>query len=379
MITLELKPLADAMVQAGKLIDHRNTIPVLAHVLLTAKAGRLTILATDLDQELAQELPCEGDDETFTLPAKSLTALLKGQPKGSLVRLTMLPQPSDRASRNVQIDIAASKAALPTLAVEDFPRMAFADSKGAFELDGKSLADLFGSVAHCMSTEETRYYLNGIYLHTEQRPQNQLPMLTAVAIDGARLARKRIDAPGRLLSLPGIIIPRVTIGTLARLAPKADTVTTEWSETKISFSGKGWLLKSKLVDGTFPDYQRVIPAGNYKVATFRAMELEAACDAAIRAQRAAGSDRYGVHLSLEDGVCEMTTVNPDAGVTGWTIPCRFDAKPLAVGFNAALLASHCAAMDGYDIKLIFADAGSPVLVRDPSDAGWLGVIMPLRV
>src|SRR5690606_27298758 len=244
-----------------------------------------------------------------------------------------------------------------------------------FRMDSQALKNLIDKTQFAISTEETRYYLNGIYLHAHESG-GQL-RLRAVATDGHRLARAEIEAPAGCEGMPGIIIPRKTVSELQKLVDDPDvTVTVELSETKIRFTIGSVILTSKLIDGTFPDYERVIPTGNDKRLTIDRQSFAAAVD---RVSTISSERGRAVKLSIADGQVTLTVNNPDSGSATEEIPADYDADPLDIGFNARYLLDVAAQLTGGEARFMLADAGSPTLIQDTADEQTLYVLMPMRV
>ncbi len=226
-----------------------------------------------------------------------------------------------------------------------------------------------------ISTEETRYYLNGIFLHTHETDGRL--KLRSVATDGHRLARAEVEAPAGSEGMPGIIIPRKTVSELQKLVDDPDVaVTIELSDTKIRFTVGSVVLTSKLIDGTFPDYQRVIPTGNDKQLVIDRQNFAAAVD---RVSTISSERGRAVKLSIADGQVTLTVNNPDSGSATEEIAADYSSEPIEIGFNAKYLLDVAAQLSGSDAKFMLADAGSPTLIHDMTDEHALYVLMPMRV
>ncbi|MEK1932056.1 MAG: DNA polymerase III subunit beta, partial [Pararhizobium sp.] len=226
-----------------------------------------------------------------------------------------------------------------------------------------------------ISTEETRYYLNGIYIHTIES-KGQLK-LRAVATDGHRLARADLEAPAGSEGMPGIIIPRKTVSELQKLVDNPDViVTVEVSDAKIRLTIGSIIMTSKLIDGTFPDYQRVIPTNNDKELKIDCQSFAQAVD---RVSTISSERGRAVKLALSDGQLTLTVNNPDSGSATEELPVGYDSDPLEIGFNAKYLLDITAQLSGTDAVFMLADPGSPTLVRDMAGDDALYVLMPMRV
>ncbi|TCU34092.1 DNA polymerase III subunit beta [Rhizobium azibense] len=373
---IERARLTRAVEIVNSVIEKRNTIPILSNVALVGTGEALSLTGTDLDIEIAVTIPAAADREFgTTLPAHLLKDLLKKATASDFVAITT---GEDRDS----LDFERVQYHLQPLSLNDWPHLAGpAASAFTFQLPGKAFWDGIDSTMGAVSTEETRYYLNGIYLHTvETEGGSQLRM---VATDGHRLYRQDIDAPEGSAGMPDVIIPRKTVSLFHKLMKgKAcpESVTIAVTETKVRLSFDDIVITSKTVDGTFPDYQRVIPAWNDKTATMDA-------DGAIEAIRAVSlisliSRERGrsAKFTFTAGNCRLTVNNPDSGSAVADIACDYDGDEFEIGFNAGYTMAiiEDARGNGSSFTMKFSDAGSPALVTGDR-AGWMSCLMPMRV
>jgi DNA polymerase-3 subunit beta len=226
-----------------------------------------------------------------------------------------------------------------------------------------------------ISTEETRYYLNGIFLHTIE--SDSATVLRAVATDGHRLARVEMPAPPGAQGMPGIIVPRKAVAEIQKLIEDgSDEVGIELSTAKIRLTFNGVVLTSKLIDGTFPDYQRVIPSGNDKRLTVERADFAKAVD---RVSTISSERGRAVKLAINEGRLTLSVNNPDSGSATEELEVDYDAGPLDIGFNARYLLDITGQLDGDTALFRLADPGSPTLIQDRDDAPALYVLMPMRV
>jgi len=264
---------------------------------------------------------------------------------------------------------------LQCLPQSDFPELSAGSFSHIFRLESAALKGLIDKTQFAISTEETRYYLNGIYLHAVEVGGKL--KLRSVATDGHRLARAEIDAPAGSEGMPGIIIPRKTVSELQKLIDNPDVpVTTELSDTKIRFTIGSVVLTSKLIDGTFPDYQRVIPTGNDKKLIIDRQSFAAAVD---RVSTISSERGRAVKLSINDGQVTLAVNNPDSGSATEDLAADYSSDPIEIGFNAKYLLDVAAQLTGSEAKFMLADAGSPTLIHDMADETALYVLMPMRV
>jgi len=282
---------------------------------------------------------------------------------------------TDESGNAMSVISGRSSFRLQCLPQADFPELSAGSFSHMFRMESALLKVLIEKTQFAISTEETRYYLNGIFLHTHE-DGGQLK-LRSVATDGHRLARAEVDAPAGSEGMPGIIIPRKTVAELQKLVDDPDVaVTVELSDTKIRFTIGSVVLTSKLIDGTFPDYQRVIPTGNDKRLIIDRQSFAAAVD---RVSTISSERGRAVKMSIVNGQVTLTVNNPDSGSATEEIPADYDADPIDIGFNARYLLDVAAQLSGSEARFMLADAGSPTLIHDTSDERALYVLMPMRV
>jgi DNA polymerase III subunit beta len=370
-LTVERAALLKSLGHVHRVVERRNTIPILANVLLRADKAALSLKATDLDLEVTETLAAEGATAgATTVPAHMIYDIVRKLPEGTQVILEAL---GDRAS--LAIRAGRSRFTLQTLPESDFPDLAAGEMTHKFALGAADLKRLIDKTQFAISTEETRYYLNGIYLHTAGSGKSVT--LRAVATDGHRLAQVELPAPEGAVGMPGIIIPRKAVGEVQRLIEDSQAeVGLELSATKIRFTIGDVVLTSKLIDGTFPDYARVIPVGNDKSLTVDKKDFEAAVD---RVSTVSSERGRAVKLALTSGRLVLSVTNPDSGSATEELEVEYDADPLDIGFNSRYLLDIATQIDGETAVLKLADPGSPTLIQDKDAGNALYVLMPMRV
>ncbi len=353
------------------MVERRNTIPILANVLVRAEKSALSLKATDLDLEVIESIAAEvAPAGSTTVPAHMFYEIVRKLPEGSQV---VLESSSDRAVLAVRA--GRSRFTLQTLPESDFPDLAAGDMTHKFMLAGADLKRLIDKTQFAISTEETRYYLNGIYLHVAGSGKSQT--LRAVATDGHRLAQTDLPVPAGAAGMPGVIVPRKTVTEVQRLIEDSGAeVGVELSSAKIRFSIGDVVLTSKLIDGTFPDYARVIPSGNDKELVVDKKDFEAAVD---RVSTVSSERGRAVKLSLSSGKLILSVTNPDSGSATEEIEVDYGGDPIDIGFNSRYLLDIAAQLDGEVAVLRLADPGSPTLIEDKDAKGSLYVLMPMRV
>ncbi len=370
-VTVERAALLKSLGHVHRVVERRNTIPILGNVLVRAEQSQLALKATDLDLEVIETLPAEvGAGGATTVPAHMFYDIVRKLPEGAQV---VLESSGERASLSVRA--GRSRFTLQALPESDFPDLAAGEMTHRFSLPAKELKRLIDKTQFAISTEETRYYLNGIYLHAASAAKQ--PTLRAVATDGHRLAQFELPAPDGASGMPGVIVPRKTVGELQRLIEDADSeIGVELSATKIRFTLGVLVLTSKLIDGTFPDYGRVIPLGNDKELIIDRKEFEAAVD---RVSTVSSERGRAVKLSISAGRVVLSVINPDSGSATEELEAEYEADPLDIGFNSRYLLDIAGQIDGEAAVLKLADPGSPTLIHDKSPDGALYVLMPMRV
>lgn len=365
--------LMKSLAHVQNVVEKRNTIPILANVLLAVRDGRLTIAATDLEIALVEEVPAEGlRDGAITVPAATLYEIVRRQPENAEIEM-------DHPGGDAQLALRAGRysTSLVALGVEEFPKLDAGKLTHRFNLSALELRGLIDRTKFAISTEETRYYLNGIYLHAAETEGG--PSLRAVATDGHRLARVEEALPEGAAGMPGVIVPRKTVNELRKLLDEVSgDIEIALSETRIQFTIGTMRLTSKLIDGTFPDYDRVIPRNNDKILRVNQKDFSAA----VSRVSAISSERHRpVKLSLARDLLVISAASPDQGTATEELDSgcmKYDDGPLEIGFQARYLNDVTEQIEG-EVEFAFADGAAPTLVRDPGDMRAVYVLMPMRV
>jgi DNA polymerase-3 subunit beta len=370
-VTIERSNLLKSLNHVHRVVERRNTIPILSNVLIRADGSELHLKATDLDLEVFEKVPAMVEQAgATTVPAQMLFDIVRKLPEGSEVMLAVEPDSND-----FRIAAGRSRFTLQMLPESDFPDITAGEFSHKFDIEAKSLSRLIECTQFAISTEETRYYLNGIFLHSVEEDGELF--LRAVATDGHRLARAQLKAPSGSEGMPGVIIPRKAVGEIQKLVEEPDAkVAIELSDTKIRITVGPVVLTSKLIDGTFPDYNRVIPAGNDKKLVMDRAGFAAAVD---RVSTISSERGRAVKMQLSEGQLVLTVNNPDSGSATEELPVGYEAEPLEIGFNSRYLLDITGQLSGEEAIFMLADPGSPTLIRDSSDSGAIYVLMPMRV
>ena len=355
---------------AQSVVERRNTIPILSNILIACGDNSISLTASDMDSNLVESVEAAVESKgEITVPAHTLHDIVRKLPDGAEVAFE-----ADGEGR-VTLKAGRSRFSLQTLAASDFPTLAQDNLPHSFQLPAGELRTLIDRTQFAISREETRYYLNGIFLHAKR--EGDVDVLRAVATDGHRLARVEMPLPEGAAGMPDVIIPRKVVGELRRLIDQADdSVTISLSESRIEFSFGKVVLSSKLIDGTFPDYERVIPGGNDKTLEVDCQSFAEAVDrvATISTERS-----RAVKLSLSDGLLVLSASNQESGMATEEIPVGYSDAPIEIGFNSQYLLDIAKQIEGEGAQLSLADPASPTIIRDSADPASLYVLMPMRV
>jgi DNA polymerase III subunit beta len=368
-VVVERSLFLKALNHVQSVVERRNTIPILSNVLVNATGSQIKLTATDLDIEIVETVAAEVKREgAVTVPAHMLHDIVRKLPDGAQLEL-------DYGADQSRVSVVAGKSrfALMALPSSDFPDLARGEFGNSFEVPAAGFKQLIEKVRFAISTEETRYYLNGIYLHDV----SDGPYLRAVATDGHRLAQSQIARPEGAANMPGVIVPRKTVVEIAKLLEGEDgSVSVSLSSSKIQFSFGRLLLTSKLIDGTFPDYERVIPRNNDKSLE---VDRKSFADAVDRVSTISIEKSRAVKLAIGENRLTLTVTNPDSGSAEEELPVDYSAEAVEIGFNSRYLLDVAGQISNENITFELQDAGSPAVVRDPSDKESLYVLMPMRV
>ncbi|MFO6447542.1 DNA polymerase III subunit beta [Erythrobacter sp. NE805] len=372
--TIERATLLRCLSHVQSVVERRNTIPILSNVLIDADGGgSVRVMATDLDLQVVETMSAAAVDQpgAITVSAHLLFDIARKLPEGSQVSLTA-------SDNRLEVKAGRSNFKLPTLPRDDFPVIVEGDLPTSFELPARLLAELIDRTRFAISTEETRYYLNGIFLHVTDEDE---PLLKAAATDGHRLARFTLPRPEGAAGMPDVIVPRKAVGELRKLLEEAldGNVLIDLSASKIRFTlgGEGGVvLTSKLIDGTFPDYSRVIPTANDKLLKVDPKLFYSGVD---RVATIATEKTRAVKIGLDNDRVTLSVTSPDNGTAAEELAAEYRAEGLEIGFNANYLKDILGQIDGDTVELHLADAGAPTLIREDDSARALYVLMPMRV
>ncbi len=364
--TIERATLLKCLGHVQSVVERRNTIPILSNVLIEARDdGSLRLMATDLDLQVDESVPAQvAQAGAATVPAHTFFEIVRKLPEGSQVELAA-------AEGKMQVVAGRSRFNLSTLPRDDFPVIAEGELPIRFELPAATLRQIIDKTRFAISSEETRYYLMGIFLHVAD------DRLKAAATDGHRLARVTVDRPEGAEGMPDIIIPRKCVGELRKLLDEVEgTVEVSLSPTKIRFGLGSAILTSKLIDGTFPDYNRVIPTANDKLLKLDPKSFSAGVD---RVATIASEKTRAVKMAVDRDKVTLSVTSPESGTATEEIAADYGSDGLEIGFNARYLLDILSEIDGDTVEVHLADAAAPTLIRESDNAPALYVLMPMRV
>jgi DNA polymerase-3 subunit beta len=364
--TIERATLLKSLGHVQSVVERRNTIPILSNVLIEASEdGTIKLMATDLDLQVLETIEAQVDQPgATTISAHTLFDIARKLPEGSQVSLSA-------AEGKMQVVAGRARFNLQTLPRDDFPVIAEGDLPTKFALPAATLRQIIDKTRFAISTEETRYYLNGIFFHVAD------DVLKAAATDGHRLARVTVARPDGAEGMPDVIVPRKCVQELRKLLDEIDgTVEVSLSNTKIRFDLGSAVLTSKLIDGTFPDYSRVIPTGNDKLLRIDPKSFAQGVD---RVATIASEKTRAVKMTLDRDRITLSVTSPENGTAAEEVPGEYSASGFEIGFNARYLMDILAQIEGDNVEVHLADAAAPTLIRENDKAAALYVLMPMRV
>lgn len=369
--TIEKAILLKTLGHVQNIVERRNTVPVLSNVRIEADKNGISFKATDMDTEITEIADAKIlENGAITAPAHMLYDIVRKLSDGADVELCY-PDEKEQLS----IVSGHSKFSLPTIDAADFPAISTDSLPTNFEMKRDELKDVIDRTQFAASTEETRYYLNGLYIHPKD--EGETKVLRIVATDGHRLACVETPLPKGAESMQGVILPRKTVGEIRKLLDDtaAESVNISLSDSKVRFSLDDITLASKLIDGTYPDYERVIPTGNNKILELSVKTLATAVDrVSVVAERT-----RAIKMIANKNHVIITTSSPDLGSAIEEIDASYDSESLEIGYNFRYLLDILAEIKGDTARFSFSDSSSPSVIHDTSDAGAIYVLMPMRV
>ena len=364
--TIERATLLKSLSHVQSVVERRNTIPILSNVLIEAREdGSIRLMATDLDLQVDESIQANvATAGATTVSAHTLFDIVRKLPDGSQVEI-------NAAEGKMQLSAGRARFNLSTLPRDDFPVIAEGELPTRFELPAATLRQIIDKTRFAISTEETRYYLMGIFLHVAD------DALKAAATDGHRLARVTVAKPDGADGMPDVIVPRKCVAELRKLLDELEgTVEVSMSPTKIRFGLGSAVLTSKLIDGTFPDYNRVIPTGNDKLLKLDPKSFAQGVD---RVSTIASEKTRAVKMNVDRDKVTLSVTSPESGTATEELAADYGSDGIEIGFNARYLLDILGEIDGDTVEVHLADAAAPTLLRENDKSPALYVLMPMRV
>jgi DNA polymerase-3 subunit beta len=370
-LSIERAQLFKSLQHVQSVVERRNTIPILSNVKLVAGEAGLSLNATDLDLDITETVPAEVMEAgATTAPAHILFDIVRKLPDGAKIEIS-----TSTEDGQVMLTSGRSRFALSALSVSEFPEMTGGALTHNFRLPAADLRGLIDRTRFAIAVEETRYYLNGIFLH--QSVSDGVPVLRAVATDGHRLARVELPLPEGAQGLPGVILPRKTVTELRKLIEDTSAeIAVSLSDSRVRFAFDDAVMTSKLIDGTFPDYERVIPTDNDKVLE---IDRKAFAQAVDRVAAVSSEKSRAVKMQVQNGQVRLLASSPESGSAEEELEAAYEGAPIDIGFNARYLLDILGQVEGDAARFGMLDAASPTVVRDVGDASAIYVLMPMRV
>lgn len=368
-VSIPQAPFREALGRVGRVVEKRSTVAVLSNLLIRASNGEVEIVGTDTDIEVVERLAAGKVDEpgAVTVPAAQFSEVVR-KTSGDTLSIE-----TSGADPRAVVRSGRSRFVMPTIAADLFPRISAGDFGATFDMPGKDLKRLFGKTYYATSTEETRYYLQGVYFHVVQ--DASVARLRGVGTDGHKLSRVTVDLPQGAGAMPGVIVPRKCMAELPRIIGD-EPVRIEVSEAKIRFTAGARTFTSKLVDGAFPDYERALPSGEPVTLTAERTDMVAAVDRVttmLTERTSAG------RFVVENREMIVQAVGKDGGEGDDVIAVDYDGARAEVSINARYVLETLQQIDGDTVSMHLHGPGMPVLFTDPAEPDLLFLTMPMRV
>ena len=376
-LIIEHDVLLNALSKARSVVEQRNTIPILGHVMLDANNSRIQICGTDLDIEVFASASAQVETAgSTTVSAGILHDIVRRLPKGQKISMAVVARSHGTEQQFLEIKSGRSNFSLHTLPQEDFPLMPSSEYETSFTMPVSVLQRMFNKIKHCIATDETRFYLNGIYMHVTDSFQGDRKVLRCVSTDGHQLGCIDTDLPADAANMPGIIVPRKTINEFLKLPGQEDAeVEISVTEVKIRFVTEDFILTSKVIDGNFPDYSRVIPKNNHHRMTINAADFAAAAD---RVAVVSSEKSRAIKLDLNANSL-MISVNSDNNTANEELEITYDGEPMQTGYDVRFLLAVLSQIQDDSAILMLNTGVDPVLIHDGNDSDVLYIIMPVRI
>jgi len=369
-ISIDRNSLLNTLSHVQNIVEKRNTIPILSNILIVAKTNNFVLSATDMDLSITESITCSViEDGSVTTPAQTLYDIVRKTPEGSEIELI------SNDGNKLSVRSGKSKFSLSCLPKDDFPKIDNSTLDNEISLSSKILKEIIDKTRFAISNEETRYYLNGIYFHIiKQEGQN---ILKSVATDGHRLAKFETNFSDQNLAISGIIIPKKTINEVRKLIDETEEdIKVFLNESKIVFFINNIIITSKLIDGSFPDYEKVIPKNNDKTMLVKTSLIYEAVD---RVSTVSSEKSKSVKLSIMNNLVSLSSNSAETGSGAEDIEVNYSGEKIEIGYNAKYLLEILNQIQGDNVNFRLFDSSSPSIIEDPKDTSTLYILMPMRV
>ena len=356
------------------IVEVRHTLPILSNIILEAKDDKLILSSTNLDIYCSDKIKAEViKSGEVSVSAVTFFEIIKRLPSGSEVSMIM-----EEGENEIRLTCGRSRFNLSTLKTDDFPIISDSDLSTNFVLSADELIRVIDKTIFAVSNEDTRYYLNGIFLHKAER--NSIQFLRAVATDGHRLAQYDIPLPQGAEDITGIIIPKKTIYELRKVLDDANgDVSVSLNENKIKFSFNDLKVVSKVIDGTFPDYTKVIPQKNDKNFKTNNSDLKNAIDRVSAVAANEESKSKAIKFCIENNSLSLSVESQSKGSANEMIDVNYSGVKVDIGFNSKYIIDICNEVDGEEVDISLLDSVSPAIILDKTDENLFFVLMPMRI
>ena len=369
-ISIEKNLIYKSLSHVQSIVEKKNTIPILSNILLDTTDSSLVLSATDMDISITEAINCSVIEQgSVTVPAHTLYDIVRKIPDGSEIEFI------SNDGKKFSIRSGKSKFSLSCLPKKDFPLIEIDKLNCEFSINSNIFLKLIEKTRFAISNEETRYFLNGIYFH--KKKLNNRDCLSLVATDGHRLAKIDLPYPNGLIDLPGVIIPKKTIYELCKLLTDInEDIIINIDPNKIIFYIGKITLISKLIDGNFPDYQRVIPKNNNMIVT---ADRQKFCEAVDRVSTITSEKSRAIKFRLLNNLINMIASDPENGTATEDIIVQYEGEEIEIGFNSKYIFEMINQLDEEKLILEFCDSTSPLIVKESSNNDLIYVLMPMHV
>ena len=348
-------------------VEKRNTIPILSNIKISARKNLIRLIATDLSIQLSEEIVAEVTNEgEVTLPSQMIFDIIRKVPENTQIEV----KKNDNDGK-VFIFFNSSKFSLPYLPATDYPEIESEQSLHTFKIGSEKLRYLINDCKFSMGVDESRPYLNGVYMHSNENE------IITVATDGHRLSKCSVKNESDNNGFDGVIIPKKTVNEIAKLLDEVDkNVVVEISRTKVQFTINNIQLISKLVNANFPDYETVIPGNNNLIVKCHTKAFAETID---RVSTISSEKFRTVKLQIQNNKCTVSSFGEEKSAGTEEIDVIYDGKNININFNARYLLEVLSIITSEKIKICFADNTAPtVLEGDTEDNNSLYLIMQMR-